>query len=1178
MPRILRLFLFLLPATLWALPLQSNHDALKTVPAPGPVIIDGNLDDWDLSGEMFVYNARQLRDRYSIRVNAMWDKDAFYLALRWKDPTPMINNVDPERAAGEGWMADSFQGRFVTDYSQLHFTAWYSSKFDKQITHIAYDNPVDPNAKVFRGPGSTLRDPSGYQQAFRRDTDQRGYVQEIRIPWALLYKKPQPAAGLKFRFTGEYFWGGPSGTTWPAVMWADPINPALPQRIVLYQNPNVWGECELLAQGHLPPTEAADQSTLLQGPIPIRFTVPRQAVKFTLAIDDANGNRIRNLASHANVTDYTIKTEGDNRILEVPWDGRAEGPWQKDRSLFLGDYAPAGNYTARVIVHDGIGVVHAGTFYNPGTPPWPTPDGTGSWLADHTPPSAVAASGGRVFLGARGVENGFGFIGLNAAGRKLWECSRRGLAAMYLATNSTNVFAVYQSNAGYALGAFNPATGDAQSFGNGQPEITLPGEPTGLAARDGEVAVAVGNKIVIYDSASGQLKREQPAEKPVGLAYRPNGELVIINAGQPLLGVAKPLAVACDSAGQIYVADGADSNVKVFNPDGKPIGEKGGHVPGKWTPERMNNPVALAVDDQHRLWVTEASLTPKRTSVWDAKTGKLVRDYIGTTRYSAAGGALSDDLPDVGLCDGVFFQIDYANYTSTPTEVLGAVPSGEFANGNHFFSDASGKEHEYYIEGTGTPWKVFMRRDGVWTLVASLAPGGGGWGFRCFKDLTWYWGGKAYRPVKFTTDGAPVYDGGTALPGELANIKGDIYKTKFGYFADTVDPRPDQNGVIHGLHWFTGFDKDGRIIWKFPNYWCGVHGAMTAPMALPGVIMGVLKYTGVFDLGEHSVIAIRGNIGQEFLIRDDGLYLGELFTDQRLAPSSLPAEQKIAGVPVNDITLGGEAFNGWMARQRDGKVRMTYGQQDVRIAEVIGLNTVKDLPAIPVKLSDEQVALAKAFVPRAGEAAPKTTYEVARGGAFAGDVKFGDDAIVIRSGREEVGRAMLRYDDQNLYVACQVFDTTPLVNKGSHAPEAFKTGDSVNFFAGNTRVLLASLGGKPVAVAYRPDGPGDKPYTFKSPVRSSLFKYVSDEPSVQWQALPGANEYKVLATIPWSVLAVKPAAGLKFKGDVGILFGDATGAATGQRVQWADKETNVVNDTPTEAEFSPARWGDFTLK
>ncbi len=1187
---ILTLTLFL-TQTLCALPPQSDHGSLRAVPAPGTVTIDGRLDEWDTSGEMFVYGVRNIRDRYSARVTAMWDKDALYLGLRWRDPTPLINNVDPDRAPGEGWMADSLQCRFITDWSQIHFTSWYGSKHDKSVAYFSYDAPVNPaNEKTFRAAGRVLRDGSGFQQAFAVDNDQRGYVQEIRIPWALLYKNPQPAAGLKFRFTGEYFWGGPSGTQWPAVMWSDPINPAMPQRIVLYQNPAVWGELELLGQGQLPVAAVEQSEERLQGPIPIRFTVPREAVRFSLVINDPTGNRVRNLASHANVTDYTVKSEGDKRTLEVPWDGRADGPWKKDWSLFVGDHVPAGNYTAQVIVHNGIGVVHAGSFYNPGTPPWPTADGSGSWLADHSPPGAVgampkaSAAKGRVFLGARGVENGVGFIGLNGEGRKIWEWTRRGLGAWFIAANDKHLFLAFPSHTGFMLGRANPDTGESLA------EFSLPGEPTGLAVRGNEVAVAIGaaNKIVVFDAESGNVTREVAAEKPQAIAFRADGELVMVNAGKALLGVSTPLAVACDSEGRTYVADGAELNVKVFGKDGKlvrAIGEKGGHAPGPWNPQRMNQPVSIAVeeraDGQRHIWVTENSFSPKRTSVWDAGTGKLVRDYIGSTRYSASGGAMSDDVPDLGLCDGVFYKVDYAHCDYAPIEVIGAPPAGEFANGNHFFSNASGREREYYIEGTGSPARVFVRRNGVWTCAAEIKELRGNWGYRCFRDLTWYDNGKAYRPVRFTDDGAPVYDPAQAatLPGALGQIQGNIYKTKFGYLADTSEGKTvDENGVVHGLHWFTGFDEQGRIRWKIPNYWCAVHGAMTAPMAMPGVIMGALKYTGVFDLdAKHSAISIRGNIGQEFLLRDDGMYLGELFTDQRMAPASLPPEEHIAGVPINDTTLGGEPFSGWMARQRDGKVRMTYGQQDVRIAEVVGLDTVKDLPAIPIALTEAQVAQAKAFTPAKG-ASQRTEYTIARGGAFGLEAKFGDDAIVVRAGREEVGRAQLRYDDQNLHVAWQVFDPTPLVNKGTHPPEAFQTGDSVNLFLGNARVLLTSLAGKPTAVVYRPQGPGDKRYVFKSPVRESAFQYVGEEPAIQWQAAPGQRRYTVVAAIPWSALDVKPAAGLKLKGDIGILFADDTGARTAQRVQWADKETNVVNDQPTEAEFLPSRWGTFLLQ
>ncbi len=1242
----------------WALPLQSNHGMLRAVPVAKPVVVDGRLDEWDTSGEMFVYNARSLRDRYSVRVHAMWDSEALYLGLKWKDPTPLINNVDPDRAAGEGWMSDSFQGRFITDYSQIHFTAWYSSKYDKQITHIAYDNPLATDATVFRGAGKVLHDDSGYQQAFQADSDARGYVQEIRIPWKLLYRNPQIAAGLKLRFSGEYFWGGPSGTKWPAVMWADPINLAQPQRIVLYQSPQNWGELELLATGNLPRVETEDTNGTLQGPVVLRLEVPRDAVKLSVVIDDAQGQRVRNLASHLDVSHYVAKTAGDKRIVEIPWDGRAEGKWNAERSLFLGDVVAPGTYTVRAIAHRGIGVVHAGSFYNPGTPPWHTADGTGGWLSDHSAPCAVGAvpasstSRGRVFLGDHGGECGVGFIGLAEDGRKIWEWVRLGSGAWHIAANAEHVYFATGSIGGTGarkLGRLNPNTGEPVAF-TSAPEVELPEPATGLAVHGKSVAVAMlaAKKVLLVDGDSGAVTKEIPAPAPKGVAFRPNGELILLNDGQPLFDVAQPLAVATDSAGQIYVSDAAEQNVKVFNPAGQrigTIGEPGGHRPGPWNPRRMQNPVALAVEERAGgkfLWVTEANYTVKRVSVWDTASGALVRDYIGGTSYSGSGGAMSDDLPDLGISSGLFHHVDFAHYTYTVRELIGGRPDPQpgkhavftlgqfgpvsFGNGNHFISDVSGQPREYYIEGEHLP-RVFLKRGDRWVCVAALGhanalpkdypsrsrnpeavfswsdlngdgfqsddefqwfdPGKpnvliGAWGYRCYKDLTWYHSGFAFAPVRFTSDGAPIYDALKArkLPGDAGQARGDMYRTRFGYLGTIPSGlHVDEHNVVHGLHWFAGFDHEGRLRWRYPNYWIAVHGAMTAPMALPGVVMGALKITGVWPLNDqHDAFSIRGNIGQEFLIRDDGVYLAELFTDQRMAPSKLPAEEKIAGVPINDTTLDGEPFSGWMSRQRDGRVRMTYGHTDVRVAEVTGLETITDLSPVTIQLTDELVAQCRQFQPRTGGGAQTTAYTVARGGPFNGSVTFGDDAIVIRQGREEVGRALLRYDDQNLYVAWQVFDTTPLVNKGNLPPEAFKSGDSVNLYFGNSRVLLTSLSGRPIAVVYRPDGPGDKPYTFRSPVRSVTFRYVSEEPAIQWQAFPGQNEYKVIATIPWSVLAHSPARGQPIKADVGLLFGDDTGARIAQRIHWVDKETNVVNDVPTEAEFSPARWGTVTLQ
>jgi len=323
------------------------------------------------------------------------------------------------------------------------------------------------------------------------------------------------------------------------------------------------------------------------------------------------------------------------------------------------------------------------------------------------------------------------------------------------------------------------------------------------------------------------------------------------------------------------------------------------------------------------------------------------------------------------------------------------------------------------------------------------------------------------------------------------------------------------------------------------------------------------------------------------LIRDDGLYIGELFTDQRMAPASLPPERdlsKVYGLPINDTTLGGEPFNGWIGRQRDGRIRMTYGYTDVRIAEVVGFDTIRDLPTIELDWTASHVQTAKSFTPKKSFGDGPKVADVPKG-SFASD-----PTMIIRAGREEVAKSWLRYDDTHLHAKWEVQDLTPLQNKGQDPLTAFKTGDGVQLFVapidakdGGTRIVCTLQQGKPIAVVYRPNGPGDQPFTFRSPVREVKFTYVAIEPSVkitsQLLGVPNApRNYQLTASIPWKVLGMMPKSGLSLRADIGVLLSDDIGTSTTQRVQWADRETNVVNDLPSEAEFSPSRWGEWKLK
>src|SRR4051794_26803617 len=62
---------------------QSQNEGFLVVPAPGKVVIDGAVSDWDWSGRAWMFADASIRERYSAEVAAMWDKENLYLAAKW---------------------------------------------------------------------------------------------------------------------------------------------------------------------------------------------------------------------------------------------------------------------------------------------------------------------------------------------------------------------------------------------------------------------------------------------------------------------------------------------------------------------------------------------------------------------------------------------------------------------------------------------------------------------------------------------------------------------------------------------------------------------------------------------------------------------------------------------------------------------------------------------------------------------------------------------------------------------------------------------------------------------------------------------------------------------------------------------------------------------------------------
>lgn len=227
--------------------LASNHDVIRAERTAVPVQVDGRLDEWNHTPELFAYRDRRKSDQFSARLKGLWDDEALYLSIDWRDSTPLVNNVDAATRPLEGWQADCLQARFRIAGKEYHLTAWYSSKSDQSVgvIHQGAIGNVE-NTAIFLGSGLSHEDPSGFQQSFAKSDDAKGYVQELRIPWKLLDEAKSRHNGTRFRFTAEFFWGNDEADKWPGEMWSTPHNPRSSLRTDLYRNPDAWGDMELI--------------------------------------------------------------------------------------------------------------------------------------------------------------------------------------------------------------------------------------------------------------------------------------------------------------------------------------------------------------------------------------------------------------------------------------------------------------------------------------------------------------------------------------------------------------------------------------------------------------------------------------------------------------------------------------------------------------------------------------------------------------------------------------------------------------------------------------------------------------------------------------------------------------------------------------------------------------------
>lgn len=142
-------------------------------------------------------------------------------------------------------------------------------------------------------------------------------------------------------------------------------------------------------------------------PFPIAYQVPEDGT-VTVAVDTPEGTRLRNLVARVE------RKAGDNREF---WDLKDDA----------GKLVPPGTYRWKGITAPPLKLRYQMSLYPntevlfPDRTAWFNGQtGPGGWLADHTPPFAVATFGDHVFFSAPVPENGCGFVCADLTGKRLW--------------------------------------------------------------------------------------------------------------------------------------------------------------------------------------------------------------------------------------------------------------------------------------------------------------------------------------------------------------------------------------------------------------------------------------------------------------------------------------------------------------------------------------------------------------------------------------------------------------------------------------------------------------------------------------------------------------------------------------------------------------------------------------
>jgi len=392
--------------------------------------------------------------------------------------------------------------------------------------------------------------------------------------------------------------------------------------------------------------------------------------------------------------------------------------------------------------------------------------------------------------------------------------------------------------------------------------------------------------------------------------------------------------------------------------------------------------------------------------------------------------------------------------------------------------------------------------------------------------------------------------------------------------------------------------ESGKLLWTYPNTYHGVHGSHNAPGPVGGLIRGAFGFIGNATMRKPvgRIWAINTNVGEWHVLTEDGYYLTRLF--QPDAQKWKYPEKAVPGADVTNIPpgLGGEDFGGSFAQGKDGRIYLQAGKVALWDIEATGFDSVKAIKGSKIKITQDDALQAELIRGRLAQAATpaRSTKPKKATPNFTGNLNAdfqGAEILEFRKQNDAAVRTAIAWDERCIYLGWDVQDSSPWVNSADTPEYMYTKGDTVDFqlatdpkadrnrsepVAGDFRLSIGNLKGKPAAVVYRKVDAQKNPKTFSSGV---VKEYILDSVNVladaKIEVKLSKDRYVVEAAIPLASLGLGNLQGLALRGDFGATHSDTNGQETTLRTFWSNQATGIVNDDVFELRMEPRNWGEL---